>query len=370
MKKSLIIIFWVVIVLVFWGWADGWFLVDFTKQKLKTEAVETPRGASLQEEKPKNTGYLAQYNFENLKTRINKASEIKTIGQVLTVVEARKELVKRGDLKGKIFDFESRAISFESNGKKISGMMNLPAGRQVCQLDKPCKKPSVIIMIRGFADSDGYYIGSGSWRAADELARNGFVTVSLDFLGFGLSDGESKDILEARFEKPVSVLDLIESVKKLDFVDPTKIGIWAHSNGGQIAISILEITGQNYPTVLWAPMTNPFPNSVLDTMDENSESGKIVKNRIDEFEKEYDSKLYSIDNFYNWVGAPILIHQGTADVWCKVEWQQELQIKLKELGKNVILDIKEKNDHNFKQDWDKTMEQDVRFFKEKFDILG
>jgi len=359
MKKSLIIIFSVLVVVGFYGWADGWFLIN---KKLETGAAEKPNVLSTQKEQ-KNIGPLAQYNFENLKTRINKASEIKTIGKVLTVVEARKELVKRGNLKGKTFDFESRAISFESNGKRISGMMNLPVGYEN-------KKSPAIIMIRGFADSEGYFIGSGSWKVADELAKNGFVTISLDFLGFGLSDGESKDILEARFEKPMGVLDLIESVKKLEFVEAEKIGIWAHSNGGQIAISILEITGKNYPTVLWAPMTNPFPNSVLDTIDENSESGKIVKTRIDEFEREYDSKLYSIDNFYDWIGAPILIHQGTADVWCKVEWQQDLQNKLKGLGKEVILDIRSGNDHNLKQDWDSVTEQDIKFFKEKFGIIG
>ena len=355
MKKILITIFLVVIILGFWAWADGWWVPKENKKMISgvNAGVEVVIAK-------KNVGYLAQYNFENLKKRETRASEIKTIGRVLTVEEARETLVERGDLEGKTFNFESRAINFESNGKKISGMMNLPVGYDD-------KKSPAIIMIRGFADSEGYFIGSGSWKAADELTRNGFVTVSLDFLGFGLSDGESKDILEARFEKPMGVLDLIESVKKLDFVDPSKIGIWAHSNGGQIAISVLEVTGGNYPTVLWAPMTNPFPNSVLDTIDENSESGKIVKTRIDEFEKEYDSKLYSIDNFYNWVGAPILIHQGTADVWCKVEWQQDLQSRLKELGKEVVLDVREGNDHNLKQSWDEVMKQDIRFFEDHFD---
>lgn len=220
MKKNFIIIFFVVIVLGFWTWADGWWVPKEEKKMFST--VSAGVGVTMVE---KNVGYLTKYNFENLKTRINKASEIKTIGQVLTVMEARKELVKRGDLEGKTFNFESRAITFESNGKKISGMMNLPVGYEN-------KKSPTIIMIRGFADSEGYFIGSGSWKVADELARNGFVTVSLDFLGFGLSDGESKDILEARFEKPMGVLDLIESVKKLEFVDPERIGIWAHSNGG------------------------------------------------------------------------------------------------------------------------------------------
>jgi dienelactone hydrolase len=183
-----------------------------------------------------------------------------------------------------------------------------------------------------------------------------------------LSDGESKDILEARFEKPVGVLDLIESVKKLDYVDSSKIGIWSHSNGGQIAISVLEITGQTYPTVLWAPMTNPFPDSVLDTMDD-SENGKIVKQKIADFEKDYDSKLYSIDNFYNWIEAPILIHQGTADVWCKVNWQKDLQSRLKKIEKEVSLDIRQDNDHNLKQSWDEVIKMDIEFFKEKFKIF-
>ncbi|MDD4785323.1 MAG: prolyl oligopeptidase family serine peptidase [Candidatus Shapirobacteria bacterium] len=299
-------------------------------------------------ENKKNTGWLAKYNFENLRKRENLASEIKKIGKVLVVEEARKDPV----------DFESKAITFESNGKKISGMMNIP-------LTPMSNKLPVIIMIRGYADSEGYFIGSGSWKAADELARNGFVTVSLDFLGFGLSDDESTDILEARFEKPVSVLDLIESVKQLDIVDPNKIGIWAHSNGGQIAISVLEITGKNYPTVLWAPMTNPFPKSILETIDEKSESGKMVKQKIEEFEKDYDSELYSIDNFYSWIEAPILIHQGTADVWCEVKWQQDLQKKLKKLGKEVVLDIRKGSDHNLKQSWDEVMKMDISFFREK-----
>ena len=345
------------------GWKMGWW-------KLETEFKNPIRSTSLklrQTEKKtivKNSEYLAQYNFENLKKRENKSSEIKKIGKALIVEEARKELIKRGDLEGKTFNFETSAITFESNGKKISGMMNMPSYAP-SELRKG--KPA-IIMIRGFAESEGYFVGSGSWKMADELARNGFVTISLDFLGFGLSDQESTDILEARFEKPVGVLDLIESVKSLEIVDPEKIGIWAHSNGGQIAISVLEITGKNYPTVLWAPMTKPFPESVLETMDD-SENGKIVKQKIADFEKEYDSKLYSIDNFYDSIQASILIHQGTVDEWCKVSWQKDLQSRLKKMGKEVVLDIQEGNDHNLKQNWDDVAKMDIEFFKEKLGIL-
>ncbi len=338
------------------GWKMGWW-------KLETEFKNPISDIKKNKKIEKNTGYLAQYNFENLKKRENKPSKIEIVEENKTLGEARKNLIKTYAKEGikKEINFTSNVITFISNGKKISGMMNIP-------LTLKSNKMPVIIMIRGFAESQGYFVGSGSWKMADELARNGFVTISLDFLGFGLSDQESKDILEARFEKPVSVLDLIESVKDLDFVDPEKIGIWAHSNGGQIAISVLEITGKNYPTVLWAPMTNPFPESVLETMDD-SENGKIVKQKITDFEKEYDSKLYSIDNFYDDIQAPILIHQGTADEWCKVSWQKDLQNKLKKMGKEVDLDIREGNDHNLKQSWDEVAKMDIEYFNEKLGIL-
>ena len=357
MKKNFIIIFFVVTALVFWAWADGWWVPKENKKMIS--AVGAGVGVTAVE---KNVGYLAQYNFENLKKRENKASRIEIVEENKTLDEARKNLIKAYAKEGikKEDNFTSYVITFESNGKKISGMMNLP-------MTPMSYKLPAIIMIRGFAESQGYFVGSGSWKAADELARNGFVTISLDFLGYGLSDGESKDILEARFEKPVSVLDLIAAVKKLDYVDNTKIGIWSHSNGGQIAISVLEITGENYPTVLWAPMTNPFPQSILETMDD-SEGGKIVKQKITDFEKDYDSKLYSIDNFYEWIKAPILIHQGTADVWCKVEWQRNLQSRLEKLGKEVRLDIRQGNDHNLKQSWDEVIKMDIEFFREKFEI--
>lgn len=289
---------------------------------------------------------LEKYDFDSLKKRVNKSSEVKILGEPKEVNDRR----KKEDYK---IDFKSRVISFESQGKRIRGMMNY--------FNDGLKHP-VIIMIRGYADKEGYYNGFGTWKAADRLAQKGFVTVGLDFLGFGGSDQESFDMLEARFEKATAVLDLIESVKKLDFVDPNKIGIWAHSNGGQIAISVLEATGKNYPTVLWAPMTNPFPKSVLDTASGLDDGGKLVIKAIADFEKKYDSRRYSIDNYYNWINAPIMIHQGTWDEWCKVEWQEDLQNKLKSLGKNVTLNIYPKDDHNLKKSWDTVVERDIEFF--------
>ena len=224
------------------------------------------------------------------------------------------------------------------------------------------KKHGIVIMIRGYAPKENYYVGSGTWKVADELAKAGYATISLDFLGYGNSDGDSQDVLEARFHKVVEVLDLIESVKQLPWVDKNKIGIWAHSNGGQIALSVLEITGEKYPTVLWAPMTNPFPQSLIDTADEGLERQKAT-DFVNLFLKYYDGRRYAFENYYEWINAPILIQQGTADSQVKVEWQQSLQSRLKELNKEIDLVIYDDADHNLKGSWDEAVVRDVKFYQ-------
>ena len=94
---------------------------------------------------------------------------------------------------------------------------------------------------------------------------NEYITLAPDFLGYGGSDSESSNIFESRFQTYTTVLTLLKSINKENFPnwDQKNIFIWAHSNGGQIALTVLEITGENYPTVLWAPVTESFPYSIL-----------------------------------------------------------------------------------------------------------
>jgi uncharacterized protein len=288
---------------------------------------------------------LEKYDFDSLKNRQGVASEIEIGGSIKAVEDRRKNA-------NKIYktNFQTREIFFISNGKKISGMMNYYP-------EKSSLSP-VIIMIRGYAEKAGYYPGSGSWAVADKLAEAGYTTISLDFLGFADSDPESTDILEARFEKVESVMDLIESIKLLPWVDKNRIGIWAHSNGGQITLSVLEVTGGKYPTVMWAPMTQKFPDSVLSTIDE----GSPVRQVMADFEKHYDARRYAFENYYPWNKAPMMIQQGTADDQVKVEWQQSVVSGLKSLGKDVELVIYQGDDHNLKKNWQEAVQKDVEFF--------
>lgn len=292
---------------------------------------------------------LEKYDFDNLRLRKGQAGKIEILGKIEAVEKRRNNK----------YNFLTREIRFDSDGKKVSGMINYWGDS---------KKRPVIIMIRGYAEKDGYYPGSGTWRVADELAKEGYMTISLDFLGYGNSEAESADVLEARFHKVIEVIDLIESVKQLPGVDKDRVGIWAHSNGGQIALSVLEVTGGKYPTVLWAPMTNPFPQSLIDTADEGEERQKAT-DFVNLFLKHYDGRRYAFENYYNWVKAPILIQQGTMDNQVKVEWQLGLQSRLVELEKPVDLIIYEGADHNLKGSWDEAVKKDMEFYNRNLKML-
>ena len=278
---------------------------------------------------------LDKYDFDSLSQRQGVASKI----------EISQEKAKMGS--GVIY-------SFESQGKKISGTMT-DLHPEVSAL-----RP-VIIMIRGYAPVEGYYPGSGSWRVAEEFAKEGYITFSIDFLGYGQSEAAATDALEARFEKVINVMDLIKSVEQLPWVDKNKIGIWAHSNGGQITLSVLEVTEGKYPTVLWAPMTNPFPQSLIDTADEGEEKQKAI-DYVNLFLKYYDGRRYAVENYWEKIKAPILIQQGTADEWCEVEWQEKVVKSLKDLGKKAELIIYQGSDHNLKNDWSEAVLASKRWY--------
>ena len=230
--------------------------------------------------------------------------------------------------------FTSYVFSFASDGRKITGMANIP---------KRKGKLPVATLLRGWVDEEIYQTGMGTEKMANFLAKNGFLSLAPDFLGYGGSDSAFPDMLLTRFFRPITVISLLNSLESLPQADLDKIVIWGHSNGGQVALSVLEITGENIPTSLWAPVSAPFPESVLYYADEMEDKGEKLRRVIAEFEKEYDVSKYSIATYFNQINTPLIIHQGMADEAIPLEWSDELVNQLKNLGKRwLIINTKEK----------------------------
>lgn len=290
----------------------------------------------------KGLGPLSKYSFVNLQKREYQGSEIK-LGRIIKNEQ----------------NYTSYIFYYQSQGKKVSGLANLPKGTP------PTGGFSVLVMIRGYVDDKIYQTGMGTQKPAEFYGSQGFITLAPDFLGFGGSDDTYPDILEDRFVRPVTVLDLLASVKTLDKANPDRVGIWGHSNGGQIAISVLEISKKSYPTVLWTPVTKGFPESVTTYMSQLDDLGVKVKTRIDEFVKDYDPNEFSITPYFEDIKAPIQVHQGTGDEYIETSWADEFVNKMKSLGKSVEYYKYDGDDHNLSQNWDTVVSRDLEFFKKR-----
>lgn len=259
---------------------------------------------------------------------------------------------------------------FHVRGKKVSGLMNIP---------KKSGDYPVVIMLRGYVDKSIYEPGVGTSHGGEVLAQNGFITLAPDFLGYGYSDKASAGTIEDRFLTYVSVLELISSTKNLNTAledksltarfDGIHLGIWGHSNGGQIALSVLEISGKDYPTVLWAPVSKPFPYSILYYTDDITDHGKALRKAVSNFEKDYDAEKYSLTNYFDWIKAPIQVHQGGSDEEVPQRWSDTLVATLKKKKKDVEYFTYPGEDHNFDQgNWSLVIQRTMAFYKKRFGL--
>jgi dienelactone hydrolase len=298
----------------------GWWGSDMYKSYLNKD-LSLPNW-----NKPKP---LEKYTIENLsRTKFNKS---------------------KINMSGNIFDFKVE-------DKKVTGLINIPEGEGPFPL---------VLLIRGYVDQSIYQTGVGTKRVGEYFKDHGYITLAPDYLGYGGSDSESSNIFESRFQTYTTTVTLLKSIDKENIPqwDGKNIFIWAHSNGGQIALTTLEITGENYPTVLWAPVTESFPYSVLFYANESDDGGKFIRKELAKFEKEYDVDKYSLTKYLDRINAPIEYHWGTADDAIPSEWRDRFLKNMKTLDKDVTNYNHSGADHNMNPLWSDVMLESLNFLE-------
>lgn len=242
-----------------------------------------------------------------------------------------------------------------SNTKTTTGLINVPRGEG---------KFPMIVMFRGYVDQEQYVTGMGTQHAGEYFASNGYITVAPDFLGYADSDKEASNIFESRFQTYITALNILSSVGSIDNWDGKSVFIWGHSNGGQIALTVLEESGLTYPTVLWAPVSKPFPYSILYYTDESDDHGKLIRDELSKFERDYDVEKYSLTNYLNLIKAPIKLYQGTSDDAVPVSWSSALVKNLEDKEVEVEYIKVPGADHNMNPSWTSVVTGSLKFFND------
>lgn len=346
LKKFLFVLF------IFIALALGWFLRDLIEVK-ETTAPAT-KSVSDPKEKP-----LERYAFENLSQANIEAG----------VFEIKENIKDTDEFESFIFSYEFNPNLDGKTYKKTTGQINIPKEKDTFP---------VVLMLRGYINQETFRTGDGTRNASEYFARNGFITIAPDFLGYGNSDKESANIFETRFQTYVTAISLVKFIEEVkhnpklisgpnqltnQLINNSSVFLWGHSNGGQIALTMLEISGRSYPATLWAPVSKPFPYSVLYYTDQSEDRGKLIRRELAKFEDDYDVERYSLTNYLDRINAPIQIHQGASDNAVPKSWSDSLVNQLKRYDKDIVYFSYPATDHNMRPNWDTVVKRDLEFFR-------
>lgn len=240
-------------------------------------------------------------------------------------------------------NYDRYLASYESDGLKIYGLLTIP------QSEMPESGYPTIIFIHGYINPEEYKTTEGYTASQDGLASANFITFKPDLRGHGQSDGKATG---AHFSQDyvIDVLNAISAFKEYEQTNPERIGIWGHSNGGEIGIRSLVVSKDIKAAVFWAGVVGSFED-MLETYNSHI---PFLKRRLEIVElnglpSKNPNFWNKIDPFFflENISSPVQLHHGTADEQVPEELSKSLTDALEKEGKSVELYLYEGANHNF-----------------------
>ena len=244
-------------------------------------------------------------------------------------------------------------IKYDSDGLKITGMMNVPHG------EGPF--PAVILN-HGQYDARRYYIGSGFKEAADIFARNGYVAVGSDFRNWGKSTKAFDFFMHLGALH--DVLYLVEAVRDLAYVDHEKIGMWGVSLGGILTQKAGVINPAIKVIALYGSMSTDDADTFYAVYDWHTKEMKQVERILGSPEENPEAfKKMSAITYVRDMPEHVIIHQGELDKAALPQWAHRLADALAAEDKTVELYTYPDKGHALNgKAWDTSFDRTVRFF--------
>lgn len=305
-------------------------------------------------------------------------SVIQTVNDKLTLppFPLTIEALRKGDYPGsELFieqtlspgsNYKRYIASYKSEGLKIYGLLTVPNGQA------PVSGWPAIIFNHGFIPPLQYRTTERYIAYTDGFSLAGYVLFRPDYRGHGNSEGAASGAYGSN-GYTVDVLNALNSVKKLDYINPEKIGMWGHSLGGFITLRSMVVLKDIKAGVIWAGVVGSYEDLFLRWRRRNNPSttpssrgGSWRQQLTAEFgypEKnpEFWNSL-SANHFLNDISGPLSLHHATADTSVPVEFSQKLNADLKNIGQTVEYYEYKGSDHNISSGFSLAMQRSVAFF--------
>jgi uncharacterized protein len=205
--------------------------------------------------------------------------------------------------------FTRYQIAYHSDELSITGVMNVPQQDNLGLADDGPPFP-VILLNHGHFNPANYTPGQGTQLEADYLAAHGYVTIASDYRGYAGSGGEAGGHFDPGWT--YDVLDLLDALPSLAFVDPERVGMWGHSTGGEIALRIITARDSIGAVVLFGSMGADAADNLRLVQGWGGGQAVVERYGLPEDAPEVWAKLSPMTYLAD-VSSPIAIHHGDLD---------------------------------------------------------
>jgi dipeptidyl aminopeptidase/acylaminoacyl peptidase len=253
------------------------------------------------------------------------------------------------------------AVSYRSQRLRISGIMNVPAGRGPFP---------VLVLNHGYIEPDDYVTGQGLAREQDWLARRGYVVLHTDYRGHAGSDDDPSVDYRLRLPYAVDVVNAVRAVRQADlpYLDGDRIGLLGRSMGGSVTLNALVAR----PAMVDAAVVYASTSSLAADNWRRFQRGDADDTRVSRrMRRTYGLprqspsfwRAASPRPYFDRVRAPVLLHHGTADGTCPIRWSRETARALREAGKRARLVEYAGEGHTMYAQWAPSMRRTHAFFR-------
>jgi dipeptidyl aminopeptidase/acylaminoacyl peptidase len=243
--------------------------------------------------------------------------------------------LRLGRERGSTSAYRQYFVTYESNGLTISGRINIPRG----------KGPfPAVVLAHGYVDPAAYTNGETMLRERDHLARQGYVTLHIDYRNHAQSDKDPRNDANLRAGYTVDAVNAGLALQKVAYVDPDRLAIVGRSMGGGVVYNVLVVRpGLFRAAVAYAPVSS----DTVDNFDKwvrrdasRAGAARAVIARLGTPEANPTAwAATSPRTYFGRITEPLLIHHGTADEDCPLSWSRESVAALRAEGKSVELDV-------------------------------
>lgn len=265
--------------------------------------------------------------------------------------------LRLGSERGSTAAYRQYYATYQGSGLTISGRINIPRGTGPFP---------AVVLAHGYVDPKVYTNGGTMLRERDYLARQGYITLHIDYRNHAQSSNDPSNGANLRLGYTEDAINAALALQKDPRVDPNRIGLIGRSMGGGVVYNALVVKPDLFKAAIaYAPVSSNqvenFDKWVRRDPERDGDAAAVIRTLGTPEANPAAWAQTSAGTFFDRVSDPLMIHHGTADEDCPIRWSNEAVATLKAKGKQVTYHVYPGERHTMTAQWPLSIQRSKSF---------